>query len=148
MSRYEIERVRADSGLSDAFAVRRAVFVDEQGVPADIEIDEYDRTAVHFLARDTHRGEPVGTARLRYVAHDLAKAERVAVLERYRGKGIGRMLMRRVESEARESDRTRMTLNAQTRVEEFYLGLGYETTSDVFCEAGIPHVEMTRQLDS
>jgi len=146
VSRYEVLRVDDEGALVEAFAVRRAVFVDEQNVPEAIEMDEHDATATHFLARDSARDEPVGTARLRLPEAATAKAERVAVLRPYRGEGLGRRLMERVENEAREQDCSRMRLNAQTHVEDFYAKLGYETVSDVFPEAGIPHVEMQTDL--
>ena len=146
MSRYEIRRVADDRDRDEAFAVRRAVFVDEQDVPEAIEMDEHDATATHVLARDTARDEPVGTARLRVPEASTGKAERVAVLCQYRGEGLGRRLMDCVESAAREQGCSRMELHAQTPVEDFYAELGYETVSGVFDEAGIPHVEMIKEL--
>jgi predicted GNAT family N-acyltransferase len=146
VSRYVIRRAAEGDALADAFAVRRAVFVDEQDVPEGIEMDEYDAGATHFVAYDTARGEPVGTARLRFPEEATGKAERVAVLRPYRGEGLGTRLMERVESDARNRGCSRVRLNAQTHVEEFYTDLGYETVSDVFYEAGIPHVEMVTDL--
>jgi predicted GNAT family N-acyltransferase len=146
VSRYEIRRVTDEDALADALAVRRAVFVDEQNVPEAIEMDDHDATATHFLARDSARDEPVGTARLRFPGETTGKAERVAVLRQYRGEGLGERLMERVEAAAREQGRSRMTLHAQTHVEGFYTTLGYETVSDVFYEADIPHVEMVKYL--
>ncbi|MEF8784011.1 MAG: GNAT family N-acetyltransferase [Haloarculaceae archaeon] len=147
MPDYEVRRVAGEAPLSDAFAVRRAVFIDEQDVSEDVEMDGKDEAAIHFVAYDTGRGEPVGTARLRFPGEEAAKAERVAVLERYRGEGLGRRLMRRAESEASKHGCSRMKVNAQTRVEGFYSDLGYETVSGVFYEADIPHVEMVKDLD-
>lgn len=146
MPEYEVRRVSAGAPLGDAFAVRRAVFIDEQDVPEEIEIDGKDETATHFVVYDTGKGEPVGTERLRFPGEAVAKTERVAVLKRYRGEGLGRRLMCRAESEARERGCSQMKLNAQSRVEGFYLNLGYETVSDIFYEAGIPHVEMVKDL--
>jgi predicted GNAT family N-acyltransferase len=149
MSRYEVTTIDGQSDLADAFAVRRAVFVDEQDVPEAIEIDDHEDEATHLLARDTARDEPVGTARLRLVDGDTGKAERVAVLRPYRGSGIGRRLMDRLESAALDRGCSRVVLNAQTHVEGFYLDLGYDRTSDeIFYEADIPHVAMEKLLDS
>jgi predicted GNAT family N-acyltransferase len=148
MSRYEVVTVDGGWRLADAFAVRRAVFVDEQDVPEAVEIDDHEADAEHFLARDTARDEPVGAARLRLVDEDTGKAERVAVLRPYRGVGLGRRLMDRLESEAHDRGCSRVVLNAQTHVEDFYLDLGYERTrNDIFYEAGIPHVAMEKPLD-
>ncbi len=146
MSRYEIERTD-DDVPADAIAVRRAVFVDEQDVPEAIEMDGADERATHFVVNDTARGEPVGVARLRVPDETTGKAERVAVLKPYRGEGLGTRLMERVESTARDRGCSRVKLDAQTHVEAFYEKLGYETVSDVFYEAGIPHVRMVADLD-
>ncbi|AQL41821.1 GNAT family N-acetyltransferase [Halorientalis sp. IM1011] len=139
-----IEVVAGDGDLSDAFAVRRDVFVDEQGVDEAVEIDGRDDDAVHTVAYEGSR--PVGTARLRTVGDDTGKVERVAVRRERRGEELGRKLMDTVEDLARERDLDRLVLHAQTTVEEFYRKLGYETVSDEFEEAGIPHVEMTKQV--
>lgn len=165
----EIRRVPGDGSLADAHAVRRAVFINEQGVPEAEEMDGRDKAATHVVAylsdTDTQapngdvtppggetgradRGEsrPVGTARLRVPEPGVAKPERVAVLEPYRGADIGRRLMDAIEAEARDQGCVCARLHAQVRVEAFYRGLGYETTSGVFEEAAIPHVEMQKQL--
>ncbi|WP_225334231.1 GNAT family N-acetyltransferase [Halomicrobium urmianum] len=138
-----VERVD-DESLEPALSVRRAVFVEEQGVPEDRERDGRDAAAVHFLACEA--GDPVGTARLRRVDDATGKVERVAVLPDHRGEGWGRRLMAAVEDEARRRGLDRLRLHAQTSVEGFYRALDYQTTSDVFEEAGIPHVEMETEL--
>jgi predicted GNAT family N-acyltransferase len=141
-----VERATDAEARADGFAVRRTVFVEEQGVDEDLEYDEHDdpdADAVHFVAYDG--GDPVGAARLR-TADGVAKAERVAVLRDRRGEGWGRRLMDAVEAAARERGLETIRLHAQTGAEAFYHRLGYETTSDVFLEADIPHVEMEKRL--
>ncbi|WP_101297620.1 GNAT family N-acetyltransferase [Halegenticoccus soli] len=152
-----------DRTREDAFAVRRRVFVEEQGVPTDIEWDEHDERAVHFVAYDGDR--PIGAARLRPLDGEAVggvsnggrsisrsaggrtgKVERVAVLPDARGDGWGRRLMAAVEETAADRGFAELTLNSQTHAEAFYRRLGYETVSDVFCEADIPHVKMTKRL--
>jgi predicted GNAT family N-acyltransferase len=145
MSDYEVRRVGDGATLFHAHAVRRAVFIDEQGVPEDIEMDGADDEATHFVAYDPNHGHAVGTARLRTVA-GTAKAERVAVHANHRGNGLGTHLMTLAENGAREQGHEELHLHGQTSVEPFYQSLGYETVSDVFEEAGIPHVEMVKQL--
>jgi len=148
-----------DAERDDAFAVRRAVFVDEQGVDEDIEYDDHDEPgadATHFVAYT--EGEPVGAARLRPAdgtdptpASDggpPGKAERVAVAADSRGEGWGRRLMNAVEARARETGFDRVTLHAQTHVRGFYERLGYEAHGEEFEEAGIPHVAMDKRLGS
>ncbi|SFS06977.1 Predicted N-acyltransferase, GNAT family [Halomicrobium zhouii] len=138
--------IAADAELRDqAIAVREEVFVEGQGVPPERERDGHDDDATHLLAREG--GTPIGTARLRRLDDDTAKVERVAVREPYRGGGWGRRLVNRVEAVARERNVDTLVLHSQTAVEEFYERLGYETTSDVFQDAGIAHVEMEKSLE-
>jgi len=158
--RCELRRIPGEASLADAHAVRRAVFIDEQGVSEAEEMDGRDGAATHVVAyadrehtdassatgHDDTGLQPVGTARLRVTDDGVAKPERVAVLEPYRGEGIGRQLMVAIEREARDQGCTRARLHGQTTVETFYHDLGYETTSDVFVEADIPHVEMEKKL--
>ena len=145
---YELRWLPGQATLADAHAVRRAVFIEEQDVPESLEMDGRDEEATHVVVyRVDERPElPVGTARLRYPEPEVAKPERVAVDRTHRGRGLGRRLMEALEDEARERGCERTTLHAQTAVEAFYRELGYETTSDVFEEADIPHVEMKKRL--
>lgn len=144
MTSAGIELLPDDASLEEALAIRRAVFVEEQDVPEAIEYDDLDEDATHLLARD---GDvPVGTARLRPRDRDALKVERVAVLPEHREEGWGRRLMETAEAVARDRRFDRIVLHGQTTVETFYHELGYRTTSDVFEEAGIPHVEMEKGL--
>lgn len=147
------EILRADDGPpEDALAVRRTVFVDEQGVAEEVEIDGRGDEAIHFVAYDGDR--PVGAARLRAADADHPKAddaetgkvERVAVVADRRGEGVGERLMASLEEAAADCDLDSAVLHAQVRVQGFYEGLGYEQTSGVFEEAGIDHVEMRKDL--
>jgi predicted GNAT family N-acyltransferase len=131
----------------DAFDVRRAVFVEEQGVPESLEWDEYEETATHFVAYD--EGRPVGAARFREYDLDgdrVCKVERVAVLEEARGEDWGRRLMESLEAEARDASFDRFYLHAQTSARHFYEKLGYEQVGEEFLEADIPHVKMVKSL--
>lgn len=140
----DLRRVPGEGRLVDAHAVRRAVFVEGQGVSEAEEMDGRDDEATHVVAYET--GRPVGTGRLRIPEPGVAKPERLAVLAPFRGRGIGRQIVRTLESVARERGCERARLHAQTTVESFYHELGYSRTSGVFEEAGIPHVEMQTQL--
>jgi predicted GNAT family N-acyltransferase len=130
---------------ADAFAVRKAVFVEEQGVDPDLEYDEHDEAATHFVA---YGDGPVGAARLRASDPGVGKVERVAVLADHRGEGVGRAVMTAVHDAARERGFGELYLHAQTRVAGFYERLGYEVEGGEFEEAGIPHVAMRRGLSS
>jgi len=145
MDRHESRRVPGDGDLKAAFAIRREVFVDEQGVTTAEEFDGNDEDAIHQVIYA--EGEPVGTARLRSLDADVAKIERVAVRERFRGRGIGRTLVEQLEHEARQRGASEVVIHAQTAVEAFYERLGYGTESGVFEEDGIPHVRMRKRLE-
>jgi predicted GNAT family N-acyltransferase len=139
----DVRRVSNDDELDDALAVRREVFIEEQGVPEHRELDGEDPEATHFVAYD---GEPVGAARLREYEAGTGKVERVAVVERRRGDGLGRELMNEVEAVAADLGYAELVLHAQVPVVEFYERLGYEITSEEFEDAGIPHREMRKRL--
>ncbi|MDR9411202.1 MAG: GNAT family N-acetyltransferase [Haloquadratum sp.] len=128
-----------------AFAIRTAVFVDEQGVDPAAELDEHDDdpAVVHVLARAGPR--PVGTGRLRPVDPTTAKIERVAVITTHRGRGIGRQIVESLEMQA-PAGTTTLMLHSQCAVEGFYAAMGYERVSGVFREEGIDHVRMRRRL--
>ena len=146
MDGYRTRRVDGEESLAGAHAVRRRVFIEEQGVPEAVEMDDADAEAIHYVLSDGD--DPVATARLRAIDGDTGKAERVAVLPAYRGEGLGTRLMELLEAEARKRGFSEMRLHAQTAVEEFYARQGYETVSEEFEEAGIPHVEMVKPLEA
>ncbi|WP_054635143.1 GNAT family N-acetyltransferase [Thalassobacillus sp. C254] len=126
--------------MSDAYNVRFNVFVEEQKVPEEEEIDEFEEEAVHFVAYD--QDKPIGAGRFREV-EGVGKVERICVLADYRHTGAGRLLMEAIEAFAKEQ-RVNLKLNAQTRAKGFYEKLGYHVTSGEFMDAGIPHVEMKK----
>ena len=123
--------------------VRFAVFVDEQRIPRELEMDDRDVACTHWLATD-ERGEPVGTVRLDVDAR--GKVGRLAVLAHVRGRGVGRALMERVHELARTRGLASVWCHAQQSAAPFYTRLGYRTTSEPFEEAGIEHVKMERDL--
>lgn len=125
-------------------ALRRAVFIEEQGVAEDIEVDGKDDDAIHLLA--TLNGEPVGSARL-LVMGDTGKVGRVCVLRQTRGTGLGAALMRATIERFRTVPGVRkVKLGAQTHAMGFYERLGFTVIGDEFDEAGIPHREMVLTL--
>ena len=140
----DVRVVRTDEQYDDALDVRYAVFVDEQDVPEDLEIDEHEDESVHFVAY--REGDPVGAARLREKGDGVAKVERVAVLREHRGEGYGETIMREVEAVAAARGYDRVTLHAQTHAAAFYDRLDYERVGEEFEEAGIPHVTMEKTL--
>jgi predicted GNAT family N-acyltransferase len=140
----DVRRVETDEEMADALAVRREVFIEEQGVPEDLEIDGKDEESVHFVAYDGN--DPVGAARFREYDDSTVKVERVAVVETARETGLGREIMAVVEETAGASGYDSVLLHAQAPVVGFYERLDYEITSEEFEEAGIPHREMRKSL--
>ena len=124
-------------------AIRRRVFIEEQNVPEELELDELDATAVHLLA--VQDGRPVGTARL-LIEGESAKIGRVAVLPEMRGTRAGAALMRAALDELRARGVTRAKLGAQTHAIGFYEKLGFTVHGPEYDDAGIPHRDMSRSL--
>ncbi len=123
--------------------IRFTVFVQEQNVPLEHERDEHDAAALHVLARAD--GAALGTARVVFKdAGMTAKIGRVAVLQAARGQGIGAALIRFIEQHPAVRDVRVFALDAQSQALRFYENLGYAAASEVFMEAGIPHVHMQK----
>ena len=133
--------------LTDDFAacmaIRRQVFVQEQNVPEQQELDEHDATALHLLA--TLDGRPVGTARL-LIDGAEGKIGRVAILPDCRGTGAGAALMRAALDELRARGVSTARLGAQTHALRFYEKLGFTAYGPVYDDAGIPHRDMSLTL--
>ncbi len=126
------------------YDIRKAVFVQEQAVPLELEIDKYDDVATHFLLRDAE-GTPLATARL-LDKHGLAKIGRVAVMQEARGRGLGLRLMQFVVDEAQKRGFTEAVLDSQAYAIPFYERLGFTAEGEEFDDAGIPHFLMRRTL--
>ncbi len=129
-----VRAVPGSAELAACLKLRFAVFVAEQGVPADQELDALDETALHVLA--LHGDDAVGTARAVEKAPGMWKIGRVAVAAPWRRRGIGKSLMRGVEAETRGRV---FLLDAQTHAIGFYETLGYAAEGPEFLDAGIPH---------
>jgi predicted GNAT family N-acyltransferase len=140
--------VQNQADLDECLAIRREVFVDEQGVSEEEEIDEQDVVGVghHVLVMDDH-GRPAATARYQRYENDTAKIQRVAVRKEFRKGGFGRAVMKAIEDLALQNGFHRAVLDAQCHAEGFYTKLGYQTvSSEPFLDAGILHVKMKRSL--
>jgi predicted GNAT family N-acyltransferase len=141
MKAFSVEQVLWSEAQRPLRAVREAVFMTEQGVPAELEWDGLDPVCVHFLAFGA-AGEAIGTARFTPDGH----VGRMAVLAPWRGRGVGRSLMEAALEEARRRGMRSLVLNAQTHAQGFYLRFGFTPEGGEFLDAGIPHVRMTRLL--
>ena len=120
--------------------IRYQVFVDEQKVPIELEIDDDDPLAAHILC--IVDGQPVGTGRILLDGH----IGRLAVLQAHRKKGYGNKMLDHLELIAQEHGLTQVFLNAQVSAIPFYEKRGYKIISDVFDDAGIPHQTMRKPL--
>ncbi len=125
-------------------ALRLAVFVDEQGVPVDEELDSDDDVAVHAVA--VQGGVVVGTGRLVLASALEARVGRMAVSATVRRQGVGGALLRFLEAEARSRGVERIVLHAQSYVRSFYDKHGYVAEGGPFTEAGIEHISMAKTL--
>lgn len=125
--------------------IRTQVFIDEQRIPAEMEWDEADSQCLHAVAYN-RLGLGVATGRLLPPENGETKIGRVAVNRVLRGSGVGRQLMEAlIEASCQRGDK-RIVLHAQCTAESFYRGLGFASRGEVFEEAGIPHIEMVRDL--
>lgn len=139
----EAVRITNKERMDEAYRIRMEVFVEEQGVSPDVEIDEHEAESTHVLVY--WDGQAAGTGRVRKVG-EYAKMERVCVRAAFRKYGVGKAVMNALEEAAREQGLAKAKLHGQTHAEPFYKKIGYETVSDVFMEEDIPHVMMVKTL--
>lgn len=144
MTNITITKITSDEDMAKCFHIRTLVFIDEQNVPYDEEIDGLDPISDQFLLEVD--GHPIATARVRYLK-DHAKIERVAVLKTQRGLNIGQRLMEFVMADI-QTHKTigQMKLSAQVYVTAFYEKLGFETYGDIFLDCDIEHIWMKRDI--
>ncbi|MGH7988002.1 MAG: GNAT family N-acetyltransferase [Candidatus Binataceae bacterium] len=141
---FRIIEIHDRAQIERAHAIRRRVFIEEQHVPEELELDEDDARALHVLALDAS-DTAVGCGRM--VAHgDEVKIGRMAVLRERRGQGIGRRILEFLMEAAKARGYCGAMLHAQVAVEGFYRKSGYRSIGDVFEEAGIMHRLMRRDL--
>ena len=139
MNDFTVTIVNWPEASEDIFSVRRAVFVREQNIPEEIEFDGRDPACFHVLVHDKD-GRPVATARL----DKTGRIGRMAVLVRYRRRGLGTRMLRALLDCGAEHGTTAFHLAAQIHAVEFYRKMGFEPYGDEFDEAGIPHVNMKK----
>jgi predicted GNAT family N-acyltransferase len=139
----EIIKVKNDSELELVLDIRREVFIMEQGVPEELEMDDLDKDAIHVLA--SVNGEPAGCGRLLLHGKD-AKIGRVAVKKALRRTGIGNGICKLLMTLAAERGVQEIHINAQLSAVDFYTQLGFEKVGETFMEAGIEHVRMEKTL--
>ncbi|MEE9551066.1 MAG: GNAT family N-acetyltransferase [Candidatus Binatia bacterium] len=140
-----VRKVVSQEGLKRARSIRLRVFVKEQNVPREIELDTDDQRATHFLAFIA--GRAVGTARV-VINGKQAKVGRMAVLKSFRKKGVGREILEQSLKLAWKKGVNSLILHAQVPVVGFYEKRGFRCVGRTFMEAGIPHRKMILARES
>ena len=131
----------------DAYSIRKCVCVEEQGVPEEMELDEFDLNARHALAYAD--SECIGTARLITLSGSvgsIGRIGRMAVLPRYRGQGVGKQLLETLLKVSHSQGIKQIELHAQVTVIPFYEQFGFIAQGDIYDEAGIPHRDMILRI--
>lgn len=136
--------LNGEEDLTDAFSIRRKVFIEEQKVPEEIEMDELDAYAIHAVAYDGDKA--VATGRIIYDG-DTYKIGRIAVLKEERGKQYGDFIVRMLVDKAFLHGAKEVLLGAQLPAVGFYEKIGFKPCGEEFEEAGIPHIPMKLQHD-
>jgi predicted GNAT family N-acyltransferase len=144
VSKFSYKPVTGDVELQEAFELRRQVFVGEQRISENLVFDGHDSEALHMVVKDGER--VIGSARVQFLADNQAKLERMAILRRYRRKGIGREMLLFLDAVWKDRRVRQVIIHAQLEVVPFYKLCGFEEVGLPFREAGIKHIKMRRQL--
>ena len=137
---FQIELMSWEKAREHAAPIRFTVFVEEQRVPREIELDEHDAAAIHAVAFE--EGKPVATGRLLPDGH----IGRMAVLKDWRRRGVGALMLKALVDRAKARGDREVVLAAQVRAVPFYRAHGFVAEGDIYMEAGIPHQDMRRSL--
>jgi predicted GNAT family N-acyltransferase len=144
MSKFSYKLVTGGVELQEAFEVRRQVFSGEQSISEDLVFDGHDREAQHMVVKDGER--VIGSARIQFLTDNQAKLERMAILERYRRKGIGKEMLLFLDAVWKDKQVQQVIIHAQLEVVPFYKLCGFDELGLPFQEAGIKHIKMRKQV--
>ena len=139
--------IPANDSVFRCLEIRRAVFVSEQGVPPELEADEYDKPGApcdHYLLMCDKN--PVGAFRVLLDEGAAAHIGRLCILKEYRGRGYGRAALEFAANTYGKRGYAELLLGAQCHAIPFYEKCGFTVISDVYDDAGIPHRKMKKQL--
>ena len=140
----DIKFTQNDREMLSCLSLRRTVFIEEQNVPENEEVDGDDPNCDHILL--TISDDPVGAARLKYY-DDFVKVQRVCVLKNYRGQGIGSNIINFIIKHIERNDICNsVRLGSQIHALEFYKGLGFVEFGEEYLDAGILHKDMEYQI--
>ena len=136
-----VKNIKDQSDKKKAFEIRNLVFCEEQKVSKKIEFDGLDQFCNHYLAKINKF--PIGTARVREQKRGIFKIERMAVLKRYRKKGVGKAIMKKILKNYLNSSKiNKLILNSQIEAKDFYKKFGFVEVGNEFVEANIKHQKM------
>ena len=124
----------------EAYSIRKHVFIEEQGVPEEMELDEFDPSAQHALAYAD--SQCIGTARLAVLPENIGRIGRMAVIPKYRKQGFGSQLLHALLEQGKRLGITQFELHAQLSAIPFYEQFGFHSQGDTYDEAGIAHRDM------
>jgi predicted GNAT family N-acyltransferase len=144
VNKLKIKKVKNKNELDKVFEIRTNVFVKEQNVPIDLEMDGLDREAEHFIAYVNNK--PIGCARIR-IKNNFAKLERIAIIKEHRNKGFGKQLTKFLIDYCKQKKFDEIRLHSQIYVSDFYKKLGFKPVGENFFEAGIAHIEMYMKIN-
>ena len=145
MSEMSLRVAVSEEDVLKVLVIRGIVFIEEQGVDWEGEIDEFEKTATHFLGEVG--GQPVATGRLRHLADGWVKVERIAVRARWRGRGLAKEMVAFLMDHALDMGAKKFKMHAQVYLEDFYREFNFHREGDVFIECGIDHILMIREDD-
>ncbi len=141
MTKITVKLVKTEEDMEAAIEVRFRVFVGEQSIPPEEELDELDVQAAHAIA--LAGGQAIGTGRV-IVTGGTARIGRMAVDRPHRRSGVGGLILRFLEDTARARGASEFVLHAQEYIKSFYASQGYREQGEPFLEVDIPHVEMRK----
>lgn len=144
MSNIVIKKTHSEKEIKDALNVRYQVFVKEQKIDKNLEIDSWDEICDHFVAYLGNQA--VGAGRIRYISLNTAKIERMAVLSDFRGKNIGGEILKTMIRCLKDDDVNEAVLNSQYHAKGFYEKFGFKMEGEIFQEADIDHVKMKKKI--
>ncbi len=142
-AQWNLRVATTDEDVLKVMVVRGIVFIEEQQVDWEGEIDEYENDSVHFLGEVD--GQPVAAGRLRLLSDGRAKVERIAVRPAWRGKGYAREVVQFLLDHAAAGGARSYVMHAQVHLQKFYEDFGFRREGDIFEECGIDHITMVRE---
>lgn len=140
----DVVKVETLEDMDKARYIRTEVFVKEQKCPAEEEFDNYDNTAIHFIA--FYDGKLASCARLLTVNESIYKIGRIAVLSQFRKKGIGKKMCMHIIDKIKSLGGKIVKLDAQIHAKGFYESMGFTAQGEEFMEVNIPHITMIKNL--